>query len=348
MAREGAEQAETTVRTGRARATGGDSIPPSGGVVILTLVLVAVGVIAAVLAGKGDGFRPRVVTLDALAGITMGAFIVDRLLTFIPPAIARENAAQRAADLKLLRFGWGALFGAVFVSLTDLRIIQALTPETSIQIDAGLDRAIAVLTIAGGVAGLGRLLSGLNPQPATAADDATKAKKVTDSAVLSPGEQIPPPRPEVRAVGALGVVLAAVIALVFAGDKTGIDLVGPDKAADGTVALIVRFGPVIVAAIIVEQLIEAVARVATPLKNDKAVITGGLAVILGVVAARVFDLYVLHNIGFFGTGDSLADALGASTDRELWADTFFTGLVIAGGTKPIHDLGSRLRKAKTP
>ena len=67
--------------------------------------------------------------------------------------------------------------------------------------------------------------------------------------------------------------------------------------------------------------------------------------VLGVAAARIFDLYLLHNLGFFGTGTDLNAGITASTDAANWGDTFLTGVVIAAGTKPLHDLASRLKKA---
>jgi hypothetical protein len=77
------------------------------------------------------------------------------------------------------------------------------------------------------------------------------------------------------------------------------------------------------------------------------VITGGLAVALGVLAARLMDLNLLHNIGFFGaTGKpDINAALASSTGLERWFDAFVTGVVIAAGTNPVHDLASRLRRA---
>jgi hypothetical protein len=53
-------------------------------------------------------------------------------------------------------------------------------------------------------------------------------------------------------------------------------------------------------------------------------------------------------IGFFGAapGVPLNDALAGSSDASHWADAFLTGVAIAAGTKPLHDIASRLRKAK--
>jgi hypothetical protein len=318
-------------------------VAPSIAAIVIAPVCVAASLVLAAFAHPGDGFTPRIDTLDALAGLAIGAFVVDRLLTFVPPFGAAKEPKRRAADLGLLRVGYGAVLGAAFVMLTDLRAVEALTAEGSKTIGAGVDRAIAVLAIAGGVTGLARLLSGINPQPET---DASKAP---EKVLADTSDTIPPPSPSARIAGVIAVAVGAAIALVAIGDKNGVDMVKPDQLADGTVGLIVRFGLVFLAAAIVEQAVEFLSHVRPIPKNEKPVIVGGLAVIAGVLAARLFDLYLLHNIGFFGTapGIPLNDALSASTGLERWGDTFVTGLVIAAGTKPIHDLAARLRKSET-
>jgi hypothetical protein len=320
-----------------------DKLPPTPRAGVITLVLVIGSVLIAAFSDLGDGFTPRVETLDALAGLSIGAFIVDRLLTFVPPWGAAKAPLQRATDLKVLRLGYGAALGMIFVVLTDLRAVHILTPDTSKAVGAGVDRAIAVLAIAGGIAGLARLTSGINPQPLTDGGKSPQAPVVDTDA-----DTVPPPSTAARLVGVIAVGIGAALAVLAIGDKDGVDLVGPDKLADGTVALIVRFGLVFLAATIVEQIAEVIGRVFAIPKNNRALVLGGLSVILGIVAARVFDLFLLHNIGFFGAtpGRTLSDALSASTGLERWADTFFTGLVIAAGTKPLHDVSSRLRKAK--
>jgi hypothetical protein len=332
------------IRSAASPVTESGTAMPTRDAAIVSFVFVLVGVLAGVLIDLGDGFTPRVETLDALAGLSIGAFIVDRLLTFVPPVGAADDPKQRMTDLTVLRLGYGALLGAIFVMLTDLRAVHALTPTSSTTISAGIDRGIAVLAIAGGVAGLARLLSAINPQPATDGNKEPTEAVNDDSGNL---DAIPPPSSGARLVGLAAVGIGAAVALFAVGDKNGVDLLGPDKQADGTVALIVRFGLVFLAAGIVQQLAEFAGRLGGFPKNNKPLLLGGLAVVLGVLAARVFDLFLLHNIGFFGaTGQPLNVALSQSSDLERWADTFFTGLVIAAGAKPVHDIASRLRKAK--
>jgi hypothetical protein len=328
-----------------AAATEGDA-PPSREAGGIAVGLVIASVLFAALVDLGDGFTPRIETIDALAGLAIGALIVDRLLTFVPPLGAKPDPKQREIDLTVLRLGYGAVLAAAFVSLTDLRAVKALTASDSIDLSAGVDRAIAVLALAGGVAGLARLLSAINPQPAT------DGNKDPNNAEGEGGadDTIPPPSGTARIVGLIAVGVGAAVALFALGDKNGIDLLGPDKLADGTVALVVRFAPVLVAAAIIQELAEFGGRAAGVAKHNTPVVLGGIAVVLGVAAARIFDLYLLHNIGFFGTTQTttLNQSLAASSDLELWGDAFLTGLAIAAGTKPLHDFASRLRKAKKP
>src|SRR5512133_3499106 len=107
-------------------------LPPSRGAFGVTILLFLAGVMFGAFVDLGDGpFVPRVETIDALAGLAAGAFLVDRLLTFIPPlgTGANRSPKQRTADLDFLRIGYGAVVGALFVSLTDLRAVAALTGE---------------------------------------------------------------------------------------------------------------------------------------------------------------------------------------------------------------------------
>jgi hypothetical protein len=291
-------------------------------------------------------FEPRVETIDALAGLSVGAFVVDRVLTFIPPAKLRNDPLKRAADLRVLRFGYGAVVGAIFVGLTNLQVVHVLAPGAK-SINEHADRAIAVLAIAGGVVGLARLLDGINPQPATKGTPKA-GDPPEDAATEGAADGVPvidPPSAGARVIGFSGVAIAAALALVVLaiGDENGVDLIEPQKAGDGTVALAVRFGLVILAAGIVVQVAEVLSRGTA--KPDKPLLTGAISVVLGVAAARVLDLYLLHNLGFFGTGKDLNAGIKGSTDLALWGDTFVTGLVIAAGTKPLHDLSARLKTA---
>lgn len=315
-----------------------EKVPPGVRAIVFSIVLLAVGLaVAAAWDGTTKPFAPRVETLDALAGLSVGAFLVDRLINFVPPFLVRRGKSERAADLQMLRFGYGAILGMFFVSTTDLRAVKALTGSGP-DIAAGLDRAVAVLAIAGGVAGLARLLSAVNPQVPT-----------KDPSPEEDATTLPPPARWAYAVGLGAVGVGAVVALIAKSHPHAVNLLEPDKKADGTVALVVRFGTVFLAAAIVQQIAGFVLPPALFEGNkaaNKRILTGALTVVLGVGAALLFHLFLLHNIGFFGVGPKQIHVLSGASKTQIWFDAFVTGIVIAAGTKPVHDFASRLSKAK--
>jgi hypothetical protein len=323
--------------------------------------LVGIAIVLTALVTTGDGFAPRVATIDALAGLTIGAFCVDRLLTFIPAWSADDAPAGRKTDLDTLRWGWGALLGAGFVAITGIGAVNALTGGSDV-INSRVDRVIAMLAIAGGVTGLARFKNAVNPPKDTnGAQTEMNPPKDTNGAKTEAnpssdtdetgtgadgdGDTQPPPSRGAYVIGLAALLVAAAIAALFHGDKHGIELLGPDKLADGTIAFVVRFGPLVVGAVVVEQLIER--SFAASLDGpDKKLLTASAAVVLGVVLARLLDLYLLHNVGFFHTpaaAGGLDTGLAKSTSLERFADVFITGLVIAAGTAPLHDIASALR-----
>lgn len=68
-------------------------------------------------------------------------------------------------------------------------------------------------------------------------------------------------------------------------------------------------------------------------KADRSLVMAGIALVLGVGASLALGLRFLTAIE---VGNS-----------PVWLDTFVTGLVIAGGTKPLHDLIGTIEKAKS-
>jgi hypothetical protein len=102
-----------------------------------------------------------------------------------------------------------------------------------------------------------------------------------------------------------------------------------------------------VAAQAVERLLQPLAEIIPPraqsgagkavenlrAKNDRAIILLGLACLAGVALSAGAGLYFL-------------DAISASKEPPRGLDIFVTGLIIAGGTKPLHDLISRIEKSK--
>jgi hypothetical protein len=308
---------------------------------VATFAALAVATLIAAFGDKGDGFLPRVPTIDALAGLTAAAFLVDRLLTFVPPfGLVDKKPAQRAADLDVLRLGFGAIIAALFVAVTGLEAVQALTSTEGV--NDRLDRVITMLALAGGAKGLARVTQALNPPK-----DTDGSRDGGDE-----GRDSPAMGPPARWAYWVGVALLAVgLAIAFLSarhDKTGLELLRSDLSEGGTTAAIVRFGVLILAAGVIQQLIEVLLPKSLLGDPNRTIVTGGVAVLLGVIAARLLDVYLLHNLGFFGTTarESVSTALAASSSTERWGDAFVTGVVIAAGTKPIHDLASKLQAVK--
>lgn len=330
------------------------TLAPKRGPFLFAALLVAVSVAAAMFTSTGDGFKPRIATVDGLAGLVVGAFLVDRLLTFLPPTIRKTRTPEeREAGVAVLRWGWGSVFGAGFVLATGLGGAQALAGDSA-GVSVGVDRAIAVLAIAGGVVGITGLVSALNPKPLTDTNLKPTPEDPTERAgTTADGKRtVPPPRPAAYGAGLAMVALAFGLAvLVAGGDKDGVNLVGVEKDADATTALVVRFGIVLLAAGIVQQAVAWIDRgcisAGYPVaESARGPLLGGIAVALGTVAAWAMDLYLLHNLGFFGVTTDLNVGLAASESIERDFDLFVTGVVVAAGTKPINDLAARLRKAK--
>jgi hypothetical protein len=308
---------------------------------LVTLVLVFIAVFLAYVLTSGAGFTPRNDAIDGLAGLAIGAFVVDRLLPFIPPwsatkvkgltGEARKTAVEgRKIDIESLRWGFGAVLGLAFVALTGLGAVEALTGQKDV-VNEHVDRVIAVLAIAGGVKGLATINKGLNPP-----DDEEE-----EAAPAQGGED-----PELGwlpyVLGVVALVVAALLTLIWAGKTSGIELTGSEAAEDGTIGLVLRFGPLLVAAVVVQQLVERTfgSSITGP---GKKLMTAAVTVILGVIAAGFMHLYLLHNVGFFGTG-SFVDVLKGSSDTERMLDLFLTGVAIAAGTAPLHDLSAGIKK----
>jgi len=279
--------------------------------------------------------------LYSIAGLVVAAFFVDRLTTFVPAWLADpKDVRKRANDIDGLRWGWGAAIGALFVVITGLKGVNALT---GLSVDAAADRALTVLAIAGGVKGLASVKDALNPPTAkapVAEAPVAEAPATEEPAVESPGLKV-------FLVGAASLAVAAILAWVLKGDGNGLGLIAGENQ-NGTIALVLHFGPVLLAAVAIQQLVEHTfaAGLCGP---GKKVVVGGVTVVLGVIAARMMDLHLLEALGFFGQGaprdPSQPLRLAGSTGEQVF-DTWTTGLVIAAGTAPLHDLGEALRAAK--
>jgi hypothetical protein len=72
---------------------------------------------------------------------------------------------------------------------------------------------------------------------------------------------------------------------------------------------------------------------AAQVKADRAAASHGVAAVLGVAASCAFGLFFLQAVGFHVSNT---------------IDTFATGILIAAGTKPLHDFISGLQNKNTP
>lgn len=72
---------------------------------------------------------------------------------------------------------------------------------------------------------------------------------------------------------------------------------------------------------------------AAQIKADRAAAAHGIAAVLGVAASCAFGLFFLQAVGFHVSNT---------------IDTFATGIIIAAGTKPLHDFISGLQNKNTP
>lgn len=72
---------------------------------------------------------------------------------------------------------------------------------------------------------------------------------------------------------------------------------------------------------------------AAQVKADRAAASHGVAAVLGVAASCAFGLFFLQSVGFHVSNT---------------IDTFATGILIAAGTKPLHDFISGLQNKNTP
>jgi hypothetical protein len=73
-------------------------------------------------------------------------------------------------------------------------------------------------------------------------------------------------------------------------------------------------------------------RIVDQIRRNTAVITWGVASLLGMLASGAFGILLLQMVGF--------------EDVPAFWDIAVTGIAIGSGTKPLHDLISNLQKAK--
>jgi hypothetical protein len=147
---------------------------------------------------------------------------------------------------------------------------------------------------------------------------------------------------------ALGAFLVAALALAIimqAADLTA-KAFSPPSGVSTQFGLLAGF---YVAAQVIERLMELItpflpwwkppADVTDPTvkaaytKADRGAVSLGIASLLGVAASGAFGLFFLAKFGI---------------RTSNWVDVFFTGILIGGGTKPLHDFISLIQSKTTP
>lgn len=177
-----------------------------------------------------------------------------------------------------------------------------------------------------------------------------KTSKITAQPVSEASGQdssLPDPTGAARAFlfGCIVVAFALAVVLNWQGWDTK-----PFKPAEGGTANFALFAGFYVGAQVIERLMELISPVlplwglpagfstdakvrVAQVKADRAKATMGLATLAGVGISAGFGLYFLDAVGMHVSGT---------------VDIFSTGLIIAAGTKPLHDLISNLQNKNTP
>jgi hypothetical protein len=181
---------------------------------------------------------------------------------------------------------------------------------------------------------------------------ANKTGKITATEPTEPGsggedQSLPDPTSTARWFLAGCIVVALVAA--FVANAAGWATKSFEPSADET-ANFALFAGFYVAAQVIERLMELVSPLlpfwglpdkfsqdpkvrAVQVKADRAKAALGLALLAGVVASCGFGLYFLAAVGM---------------DVPRMPDIFFTGLIIAAGTKPLHDLTTAVQNKNSP
>ena len=164
------------------------------------------------------------------------------------------------------------------------------------------------------------------------------------------------PDPSQGAKWVLGMCLVVALGLAIVANAAGWTAPAFEPAAKKT-ADFALFAGFYVAAQVIERLMELVAPflpwpgwkapaadatsakpaqesvAAAHLKADRAAVALGATALLGVAASFLFGLYFLRSVGIVASNS---------------IDTFVTGVTVAGGSKPLHDLISAIQNTNSP
>ncbi|MGC1852910.1 MAG: hypothetical protein WA687_10785 [Solirubrobacterales bacterium] len=186
------------------------------------------------------------------------------------------------------------------------------------------------------------------------APPATTAPKDGKEPPAKSDSSLPDPTKTAKRVLFGGLVVAFVVAWIWNILGTGAPF-EPTKDEDANVAFFAGF---YAAAQVIERLLELISPVlprweiptpqplggaptpsqeetakAAQIKADRAAATHGIAAVLGVAVSCGFGLFFLQTVGFHVSNT---------------IDTFATGILVAAGTKPLHDFISGLQNKNTP
>ncbi len=169
----------------------------------------------------------------------------------------------------------------------------------------------------------------------TISDVAEALRRALGPRIPPAGAALPPP-PEPPETGVASTAARLIAYTLLGGGLLAAILIHGKHAAFKPAQGFVLFTGFYVAAQAVERLLEFVLPPGggtAEAKADRALIVAGLALLLGVALSLALGLRFLSAV-----------QVGTS---PRWLDVFITGLVIAGGTKPLHDLIGTIEKAKT-
>jgi hypothetical protein len=149
---------------------------------------------------------------------------------------------------------------------------------------------------------------------------------------------------------AIVAIITSTIALALSLFLCGLAQVSHNAPFKVNTANFALFAGFFVVAAAIERFIEPFSPALPGNKPDRALYAASIALMLGVVVSAVFGLYFMEAIGVRigeptthnGVTSIVLVTSGEKIMRGL--DIFITALVIAGGTKPLHDLLTAIQK----
>jgi hypothetical protein len=163
----------------------------------------------------------------------------------------------------------------------------------------------------------------------------TKAVAAVTPGPARAGAAAQPGRRPVRSVPPSAAARGVAVVMLGLGLVVSILVHGRNSAFEPRQGLVLFTG-FYVAAQAVERLLEIVlppGGATAQAKADRAMIVGALATLLGIVLSLALGLRFLSAVQV--------------QSPPRWLDVFVTGLVIGGGTKPLHDLIATIQRTRS-